>query len=424
VYKWWLIFKREYITRVRTKGFVIATIAIPLLTSGIMGASIYLAIRQNTRSMKITILDNAGGFADSIATGLTKTLPNGKPAFQVVKKIERPASEEGVRKELLDEVNSGALDAYLVLPKEGAAAKSAEFHTKNTGDFTLEGLVARAVSNSFVERRLGDHGVKVDNLDDLLRGVDVKMVKVTKEGETEEKGQTFVVGLILMMLLYTMLVMYGIVTMRSVLEEKTTRIVEILISAVTPFQLLAGKIIGVAAVAFTQYFIWISTAVLIGAYGGAIASAYSPGTSITSFHIPGFVLIASVIYFLLGYFLYASLYAAIGAASSNEQDAQQLQLPATLPLVVSFVMWNVILRDASSTTSIVLSEIPFFSPILMLLRISIQTPPLWQIGLSVVLMILTTFGVVYFSSRIYRVGILMYGKRPSLVEILRWLKYS
>jgi ABC-2 type transport system permease protein len=424
MHKTWLIFKREYLTRVRSKGFVIATIAIPLLTVSIMGGSIYLAVRQNTRSMKIAILDQAGGFADSIAGGLIKKLPNGKPAFEVVKKIELPADEAKVRRELLEEVNSGDLDAYLVMSKDGAAAKTVEFHARNTGDFTLQGTLARAVSDSVIERRLTDQHIRVDDLDKLLRGVEVKVVRVTKEGEAEEKGQTFVVGFILMMLLYTMLVMYGIVTMRSVLEEKTTRIVEILISAATPFQLLAGKITGVAAVAFTQYSIWIGTTVLVGTYYGTLASAYSGGASKFSFHIPALVLIASVTYFLLGYFLYASIYAAIGAAASNEQDAQQMQLPATLPLIICVVIFNVILRDPGSTTSFVLSEIPFFSPILMLLRIAVQTPPLWQIGLSVALMIISILGVIYFSSRIYRVGILMYGKRPSLVEILRWVKYS
>ena len=171
MHKTWLIFKREYITRVRTKGFVIATIGIPLLTAGLMGGSIYLAVRENTRTMKIAILDDAGGFAESIAKGLDKKLPNGLPAFQVVKKIERPTSEKNARKDLMNEVNSGVLDAFLVLPKEGAEAKSAEFHARNTGDFTLEGSLARAVSNSVVERRLRDRGVKVESLDALLHGV-------------------------------------------------------------------------------------------------------------------------------------------------------------------------------------------------------------------------------------------------------------
>ncbi len=422
--KFWIIFKREYLTRVRTKGFLFATILIPILSVGLFGFSIYMATRQNNRTMNIVILDSAGGLADAVAKGLNTKLPNGLPAFQVVKTIEQPASEEKARKELLDEVNAGTLDGYLVLPKDAETANAAEFHTRNTGDFTLEGTLHTAVSLAVISRRLSGRGVHVENLEDVIHRVDIKMVKVTKQGETEERGQTFVTAIVLALLLYTTLIMYGIVTMRSVLEEKTTRIIEVLISAVTPFQLLAGKIVGVAAVAITQYLIWITTASLLGTYGGAMAAAYSPGASIPSFHIPALVFVSLIVYFLLGYFLYASLYAAIGAAASNEQDAQQMQLPATLPIVMSFIMFNVILRDPNSITSVVLSEIPFFSPIIMLLRISIQMPPLWQIALSICLLILTTLGVVYFSARIYRVGVLMYGKRPSVVEILRWLRYS
>jgi ABC-2 type transport system permease protein len=422
--KVWLIFKREYLTRVRTKGFVLATILIPVLSIGLFAFSIFMATRQNDHPLKIVILDNAGGFADPITKGLTNTLPNGQPAFQVVKTIERPASEDETRKGLMAEVNSGTLDGYLVLPRDAVKEHAAEFHTKNTGDFSLEGNLGQAVSDAFIARRLSDRGIHVEHLGDVIRGVEIKMVKITKQGETEEKGQTFLIAIVLAMLLYTTLIMYGIVTMRSVLEEKTTRIVEILVSAVTPFQLLAGKILGVAAVAFTQYIIWITTAALLGTYGTAVASAFSPGASTPTFHIPFHVFIALAIYFLLGYFLYASLYAAIGAAASNEQDAQQMQFPATMPLVVSFVLFNVILRDPNSTTSVVLSEVPLFTPILMLLRISVQTPPLWQIALSIALLIGTTLCVVYFSARIYRVGVLMYGKRPSLVEILRWLRYT
>ena len=422
--KFWLILKREYVTRVHTKGFIFATILIPVLSTGLFAFSIFLATRQNDRTMNIAILDNTGGFATVIAKSLSNTLPNGLPAFRVVKTIDRPLAEDDARKDLLAQVNAGSLDGFLILPKNITGAAAAEFHTRNTGDFTLEGAVGHAVTDAVITRRLSDRGIHLENLHEIIHSVEIKMVKVTRRGETEEKGQTFITAIVLAMLLYVTLIMYGIVTMRSVLEEKTTRIVEVLISAVTPFQLLAGKIVGVAAVAFTQYLIWITTASLLGAYGGALAAAYRPGESIINFRLPPFVLVSLLVYFLLGYFLYASIYAAIGAAASNEQDAQQMQLPATLPIVMSFLMFNVILRDPGSTLSVVLSEIPFFSPILMLLRISVQTPPLWQIALSIVLLLLTTLGVVYFSARIYRVGVLMHGKRPSLVEILRWVRYT
>lgn len=425
--KFWLIFKREYLTRVRSKGFIVATLGIPLLSIGLFGFSIFMATRQTDHTLKIAILDEAGGLAASIAKGLERKLPNGHPAFELVKTLDRPDAEEKTREELRREVMDGQLDGYLVIPRLGRDAsseKTAEFHTQNPGDFTLTPSIARAVSDAVIARRLGDLGVPAEKLSSAVRAMELKVVKVSKQGEVEEKGQTFLTAIMAAMFLYTTLAMYGIVTMRSVLEEKTTRIVEVLISAVRPFQLLAGKIVGVGAVAFTQYFIWISTAVLVTTYGATAAAVFRPGASAPHIRIPPLLLIFLAVYFLLGYLLYASIYAAVGAASSNEQDAQQLQLAATLPLVVGIVMFNLILRDPNSTASVALSEIPFFAPIIMLLRIAIQTPPAWQVALSIALLLLTTLGVVYFSARIYRVGVLMYGKRPSVVEILRWIRYT
>src|SRR5216684_749838 len=216
--KLWLIIKREYITRVRTKGFVIATISIPLLTAGVFGLSVLLATRQRSHTLKIATLDEAGGLSAAIARGLTRNLPDGQPLFRVVKTIEQPEAAERARADLRAEVVAGGLDGYLVVPKDVTAGKAAEFHTRNPGDFMLMGSIESAVS-----------------------GVEIKLVRVTREGETEEKGQTFLMSVVLALLLYSTLIMYGIVTMRSVLEEKTTRIVEVLVSAVRPFQLMAGK---------------------------------------------------------------------------------------------------------------------------------------------------------------------------------------
>lgn len=420
--KLWLVIKREYVTRVKTKGFVFATIGVPIFSAGIMLLSIVMAIRQTDHTLKVVIVDNAGGLGKPIGENMaSEKLNNGKPRFEITKTLDRPESESNVRDDLRNQVNGGQLDGYLVIPKDAA---SVEFHTKNAGDFMMYGPVENAVNHAIIARRLSDRGVRLDNVAELMKGIDLKIIKVSQQGEAEDKGQTFVTGLVLAMLLYITLIMYGVITMRSVLEEKTTRIVEVLVSAVRPFQLLLGKIIGVAGVGFTQYLIWITTGLLLTAYGGAMAASVRPGASFPHIHVPSSLLIYLGVYFVLGYFLYASLYASVGAASSNEQDAQQLQIVVTLPLVFGFIMYNAVLRDPNSTLSVVLSEIPFFSPILMILRITAQTPPFWQIALSILILAVTTVGVVYLSSRIYRVGILMYGKRPSLVEILRWLKYS
>ena len=226
------------------------------------------------------------------------------------------------------------------------------------------------------------------------------------------------------MLLYISLATYGIITMRSVLEEKTSRVIEILVSAVRPFQLLSGKVLGVAGVAFTQYLIWMTSAALLGTYGAVVANRVRPTADFPHIHLSAGLLIYPIIYFVLGYLLYASLFATVGAVVSNEQDAQQLQMLVLMPLIFSFVMYIMAVREPNSRTVVLLSEIPFFSPLLMVCRMAAEPPPFWQIGLSIVLLGLTTAGVAYVSARIYRVGILMYGKRPSLVEVMRWLKYT
>jgi len=226
------------------------------------------------------------------------------------------------------------------------------------------------------------------------------------------------------LVLYTTLLVYGLATLRSVLEEKTTRIVEVLVSSLRPFQLLAGKLLGVAAVGFTQYVIWTVSGGLLATYGASVVAAFSPQRAPEKIHIPISLLVSSVIYYVAGYFLFASLYAAAGAMVSSDEEAQQVQMPMTLVVVPSFLFFPFIMRNPNSTTSVVLSLVPFFSPILMTMRIALQMPPFWQIALSLALMLVTTIGIVYLSAKIYRVGILMYGKRPSVVELLRWLRYT
>lgn len=212
--------------------------------------------------------------------------------------------------------------------------------------------------------------------------------------------------------------------MRSVIEEKTTRTMEVLISSLRPFELLAGKILGVAAVAFTQFAIWMTSTALLFSFGVLAWLGMTRNSPLAGVHVPISLVIYACVFFIGGYFMYASMFAAIGSACSNEQDAQQLQWLAMAPLVFCMISYGVILNDPASRTAVILSEIPFFAPVLMSLRISLQTPPAWQIALSVTLLVLTTVAVMYASAKIYRVGVLMYGKRPSLVELVRWLRYT
>jgi ABC-2 type transport system permease protein len=420
--KIWLIVKREYITRVGTKSFVIGTIALPLFTIGVFAFQIVVAGSQPDETLRLAILDRVGGLGNAVVQRLTKKLPNGQPAFEVIPVPERQGGEQEA--ELRREVRAGKLDAYLMIAPDALTGGSAEFHTRNPGDFADNGAIERALSDAVIARRLRDHGVRISDVGGVVRGVNLKLIKVTESGESEEKGQSFVLAIILGMLLYTTLIIYGVATMRSVMEEKTTRIVEILVASVRPFSLLAGKIVGVAGVALTQYLIWGVVAGFIALYGAAAASRFRPGATLPHIHFPLIWIVYLALFFLTGYLLYASLYAAIGSMVSSEQEAQQLQMPLTLVIVAALLLFNIIIRNPSSNTSVALSMIPFFAPILMILRIALETPPLWQIALSLATSLATTAVVVYFASRIYRVGVLMYGKRPSVTEIVRWMRYT
>jgi ABC-2 type transport system permease protein len=422
--KIWLVIKREYLTRVRTKGFILSTVGLPLFSVGIFAFALALATRKPDHPLKISILDNLGGLAPQILLSLNEKSPDGQIHFQLVRAWDRPISETMAHKELAQQVRDGQLDGFLEVPKEILNGKDAELHTRNTNDFQTTRAISRAVNNAIMERRLGDRGVHIDNLSEVMREVDLTLVKVTKTGESEENEQSLLVQVSIVMILYITLLVYGVMTMRSVLEEKTTRIVEILASSIKPFHLLTGKILGVAGVGLTQYLIWVCTAALVSAYGAAAGSAFWPGAAAPNFHLPTSYLLYPLIFFLVGYFLYASLYAALGSMASSEEDMQQVQMPVTLVIVACMVLCPIIQRAPNSPLAVALTMFPFSSPILMVFRITVQTPPFWQIALSLAICVATTVGVIQVSAKIYRVGILMYGKRPSLAELLRWLRYT
>lgn len=419
--KIWLILKREYLTRVKTKGFVIGTLIVPLLGIGLALLIAFLGSHQPSENLRLAIIDNAGGLGAAVARSLTEKTKT-RPAFAIAETDERPEHPDAVEEDFRKRIHAGTLDAFLVIPSD--LSQAPELHTKNPGNYQVLGPLSTAVDEAIIEARLNARGIHVDGVGQMIHTEDLKVIKVGERGESEEKGQTIGVAIGLVILLYTSLLMYGIVTMRSVLEEKTTRTMEVLISAVRPFDLLTGKILGVAAAAFTQFLIWTASLTLLLAYGALAAAAVNPGSAFTAVHVPFSLLLYMVLYFVGGFFIYSAMFAAIGAACSNDQDATQLQWIATAPLVFCMVIYSLILTDPSSTTSVILSEIPLFAPVLMTLRISLQTPPLWQIALSLALLTLTTVAVIYGSARIYRVGVLMYGKRPTLPELARWLRYS
>jgi ABC-2 type transport system permease protein len=423
--KVWIVVKREYWTRVRTKGFIFSTFAVPLIMLAMVIVPALLLSRQTSHTMKLAVIDKSSGLAEALAQGLDDKLPNRQPAYRIVRRVDSPSppDEQKLGEELQAQINREELDGYLVIPAKILEGEPAVLHTRNPGDFGTSNAVQRALDDAATAQRLKARGLEVKDVRALVGGVKLTLIKVTEEGEVVEKGQTIILAIALMFFLYMTIFVYGLATMQSVQEEKNTRVVEILVSSLRPTHLLWGKLLGVGAVGFTQLAVWLTAGALLGTYGAAVAGLFRSGASFPRFPIPFSTMGFLAVFFITGYFLYASLYAAIGAMVSSTEESQQVSAPINILLGFSPALLGVIIRNPNSSLAVVLSMIPFFSPVHMVLRITLQTPPLWQIFLSIFIIVVTTSALVYLSARIYRIGILMYGKRPSLVELVRWLRY-
>jgi ABC-2 type transport system permease protein len=247
--------------------------------------------------------------------------------------------------------------------------------------------------------------------------IDTLRIEGGREAKGNGSGRAIEI-VVMVMLLYMAVLFYGISVMRSVLEEKNTRIMEVLLSSATSTELMTGKLLGVGAVGLTQIVAW-------AVMGGAFAlPALAARPNFGELQVSPFVLVSFAVFFLLGYLLYSTMYAAVGAVSTTEQEGQQLQFIIVIPLVLSVFMLGPVIRNPDAPVVFWMSLVPFFSPLVMYARIVMQTPPWWQIALSLVLLVGTVWGLVVLCARIYRIGVLIYGKRPNLPEILKWLRYA
>jgi ABC-2 type transport system permease protein len=428
-----LIIRREYIVRVRTKAFLIFTVLLPLL----VGAAVVLPSKfmmQATGTRHVVIVSTDAVLADTMKAELTaaratddeypkppdggapgKNIP--KPEFEVG--VENQPSDQ-LRQRLTAQVRRGSLDGFAWIDPDAATTRKSTYYSRNGSDFVEAAQVTRALRLALSERQLTGHGFSTAEAKVLLGPVNVDTVHIDKQGANKSNGLgAFFLPFLLLMAIYMTVLIYGLYVMRSVIEEKSSRVVEVLLGSVTPFQLMAGKIIGVGMVGLTQIAIWAAGAMLLGS--GAVAMV---GDMMKDAHVSSLVLILFPVFFVLGYSTYACLYAAIGAMVNSDEEAQQLQFPVTLPLILCMVVATAVIRDPNTPLAFWLSMFPLTSPIIMFVRVTQDMPPAWQLTLSILLSLATLYGLVWLTSRIYRVGILMYGKRPTLPEILRWIRYT
>jgi len=430
----WLVIQREYLERIRSKAFLIMTLLMPVfMASTILIPALLSNMKSGVTRHIVLVADNAEiaraiqqqlltppaaeGKAPSPKSGTSKSeTRNPPPRYSIDTDMNTTDVE---REKLRREISDGKIDGFLWLSDSDLANRKVVYSAKDVTDFG-EGIELRnAVHSALMKRQLGQKGMNEAEIETLLKPLDFDSVRIEKGKEGASGIAVFLVSFTLVMLLYVNMLVYGFAVMRSIIEEKSSRILEVLLSSVTAKQLLAGKIVGVGAVGLTQFLIWLAIA---GAF--AVPGIMSSRSAFSNAHIPAIGMVAFGVFFVLGYFLYSTVYAALGSMVNSDQEAQQVQWPAMLPIVFSIVLATPILQHPNSQLAFWTSLVPFFAPILMFVRIMAGTPPMWQILLSIVLMLLTTWGLLGLSSRIYRVGILMYGKRPTLPELRRWLRYA
>ena len=413
-----LIAKREFFTQVKKKSFIILTLLTPLLII-VFGGVVSLMFQANETQMQISVIDKSGLFKDRL-----KSDQNIRYVF----------SSEETEKSLIKALETTEeMNAVMIIPKKDIheLENSIEVLTNKNLSNEARKNIAGNISEIIKAEKINALGINTAQIEDLNKGVNLHVVNVL---EKEKKQDSFLVGvksglsIFLMYCVFTFIMMYGIRVMRSVLEEKNNRVVEILISSVKPFELMMGKILGVTGVALVQFGVWVvmifASVMTFGSSNVGMVSGVAEVQMVLSALSQinyGLILFVFVIYFLLGYLFYSAMYAAIGSAVDNETETQQFTLFAILPMMLGFYGSITIMNNPDGPMSFWLSMIPFTSPIAMLARIPFDVP-VWELVLSIVILLVSTLGMVFIASKIYRVGILMYGNKVTLKELWKWLK--
>ncbi|NNK83896.1 MAG: ABC transporter permease [Flavobacteriaceae bacterium] len=432
-----LVIQREYLTKVKNKSFIIMTILSPLIMIGLIALVAYLSQLNNSKERQISIFDESGLIKD-----VFEDTEQTKYEF-----LESITLEDA--KLLVEEQGKYGLLHIESKPNIDEIGKSIKFYSKDTPSLTLISSLESKLERKLTDLKRKELGLDIEKL--KASETRINIAQESFVGEKTSKMDNVVklaFGGFAGYMLFMFIIIYGNMIMRSVIEEKTSRIIEVIISSVKPVQLMLGKIIGTSLAGITQFVIWIVLGgilmpIISVVFGLEMTQSHlqneeviqqamqSPEavnelqnffTAVT--HLPlANLIIAFAFFFIGGYMLYSSLYAAIGAAVDNETDTQQFMLPILMPLILAvYVGFFTVIEDPHGTVSTVFSHIPFTSPVVMLMRIPFGVP-IWEQILSLIILIVTFMLTVWFAAKIYRVGILMYGKKPSYKELIKWLKY-
>lgn len=438
--KIWLIIKREYKTRVQTRSFLLSTFLTPLLILGFMGFIIFMTVSDNEAPKQVIVIDETGRMLEPLTQlNATRYLP-----------INADQSIEQIRELIMED----ELDGYVFFDQtfltEGTPAT---FIHNGSGGITFFESLRSDVRDVTRQIRLEDNEVS-DAIIAIFEERPALENRRLNEAGVDEQSNAFlssIGGILIGVFIFIGLFGYGAILMRSVIEEKTSRIVEIITSSVKPIELMLGKLLGVCLVALTQFSLWIATYAGVtilaapvaqffinqrmGDLQNSLSSVDATGTAanvpsdidlsfLEQFSIDPLFILYFFVFFVLGFLMYSSIFAAIGAAVDSEQDSQQFMTPVMLPILLGYMLNFRIAEAPDSTFAIIASLFPLTSPINMVTRMLVSNVPLWEVVLSILLLILSLIGMLLLAARIYRTGILMYGKKPTFKELFKWVRQA
>lgn len=433
-----IVAKREYMERVRSRAFVIMTLLVPVFMAGVLLVPMYMAAKggASPNIRRIRILDATGaGVGDRLALTLradsTVSDTVSGPFVVTVAPADLPAAEKTAEAEVM---KPHGLVGYLVLDDSALAGLRARYAGRNASTISDMNKLESATRQAVLMARLEHEGVNKNTIDALAKShLQLDAQRLTEKGRGGSGESGLFAGIMVGFLLLMSIVFHGQNVMRGVLEEKTTRVAEVVISSIKPESLLAGKVLGVGGVGLTQIVAWFAIGgylasffgpIVLKAAGGSVAAAGAGAPSLAIGGMGASVIAISLGYFVLGFVFFATLFAAAGSMVNSEQEAQQALMPVMLLLMSGWIFVNPVLVNPNSTTAVVLSWLPWASPIIMPIRMGLTAVSPVSIAGSLVVAVIGSIGAMWLAARIYRVGMLMYGKKPSFAEVAKWIRYA
>ncbi len=431
--KLFAVFKREYLSAVRKKMFIVMTFLLPALMGGFMYVIVTIAGR-GLGVKKVAIVDGTGALHDTFSASTiagptaqvgrreiptTLNLQYVDAKGQNVDEAAKPYTSR-----LSTDDKTTRLDGVFVIPSDALASsdRSLKYYSRSATDFVSESQLASMTNSAVQRKRLEARGMSATELDRVMQRMQVDSVQISRTGEQKKGGaQNFVIGFVMTALLFIPSLIYGLEIMRGIIQEKTDRVVEVLVSSMSSTQLLTGKILGVAAVGLTQVGVWIVLAAAAAGFGaGAMALA---GENVLQILRPS-TFVYYAIFFVLAYMSYVCIYAIGGAVCNTEKEAQQMIAPITMTMMLPWILLSIIITNPESTLAVSFSLAPLFGPLTMYVRTLVAEPPMWHIVLSILISIATISLLFWLTAKIFRIGILSYGKRPTIPELWRWMKVA